>query len=58
MAERIAALEKEKRDMTDKLKKESEVLERIKKANTELSVTKAAAQSALSDLNDKVSSFH
>ena len=43
--------------MTEKLKKDVESLERLKKLNTELSVAKATSDSALSDLNDKVSAL-
>lgn len=43
--------------MAEKLKKDVESLERLKKMNTELSVAKATSDSALSDLNDKVSAL-
>ena len=43
--------------MAEKLKKDVESLERLKKLNTELSVAKATSDSALSDLNDKVSAL-
>lgn len=57
VAERIANLEKEKREISDKLKKEMENMEKLKKVNTELSVSKTAAQSVVSDLNDKIGSL-
>ena len=43
--------------MAEKLKKDAETLERLKKLNTEVSVAKATSDSALSDLNDKVSAL-
>ena len=57
VSEKIAGLEREKREMADKLKKETENIEKLKKVNTELSVAKAAATSVVSDLNDKISSL-
>lgn len=57
VAEKIANLEKEKREISDKLKKETENIEKLKKVNTELSVSMAATQSVVSDLNDKISSL-
>ncbi len=57
VTEKIAALEKEKRELADRLKKESETTDKLKKASTELSVARAAAQAAVSDLNDKVASL-
>ena len=57
VSEKISNLEKEKREMGDKLKKETENAEKLKKANTELSVAKTAAQSVVSDLNEKLSSL-
>ena len=54
VAEKIAALEGEKRELADKLKKESENLEKLKKANTEMSVARGAAEASMGDLNDKV----
>ena len=54
VSERILTLEKEKREISDKLKKDLENMEKIKKVNAELSVAKAAAESSLSDLNDKM----
>jgi len=43
--------------MAEKMKKENEASEKLKKANTELSVARAAAQSAVSDLDDRVTSL-
>ncbi len=57
VAEKIAALEKERRELSERLKKESEATEKLKKANTELSVARAAAQSASSDLEDRLASL-
>ncbi len=57
VAEKIATLEKEKRELSDRLKKEADNSEKLKKTNTEVSVAKAAALSAVSDLNDKVASL-
>ena len=54
VSERILTLEKEKREFSDRLKKELENMEKIKKVNAELSVAKAASESSLSDLNDKM----
>ena len=53
VSERISSLEKDKREISEKLKKEIENVEKLKKINTELSVSKSASESALSDLNDK-----
>ncbi len=53
VAEKIATLEKERRELSERLKKDSEAAEKLKKANTELSVARAAAQSAASDLEDR-----
>ena len=53
-SERISILEKEKRDLADRLKKEVEALEKLKKVNAELSVAKASSEASLSDLNDKM----
>jgi chromosome segregation ATPase len=54
VAEKIANLEKEKRELSEKLKKELENVEKVKKANNETSVAKVAALSVVSDLNDKM----
>ncbi len=54
VSERISNLEKDKRDLAERLKKENEVLEKLKKLNAELCVAKAASESSLSDLNDKM----
>ena len=43
--------------MGDKLKKEIENLDKMKKMNAELNVSKAAATSVVSDLNDKISAL-
>ena len=43
--------------MSEKLKKEMENVEKMKKINTELSVTKSASESTMSDLNDKLSAL-
>lgn len=56
-SERITSLEKDKREMSEKLKKESEIVEKLKKQNTELSVSKSASESSMSDLNDKLSAL-
>lgn len=53
VSEKIAGLEKEKREVSERLKKELETSEKLKKLNSELSVSKAAADSSMSDLNDK-----
>lgn len=57
VAEKIATLEKEKREMSEKLKKECENVEKLKKVSTEMSVANAAAQSVVGDLNDKIASL-
>ena len=57
VSERISSLEKDKREISEKLKKEMENVEKLKKINTELSVSKSASESALSDLNDKNAAF-
>ena len=54
VSEKIANLEKEKRDLADRLKKEAEMLEKYKKSNTELSVQKASAESSYSDMTEKM----
>ena len=54
VSEKIANLEKEKRDLADRLKKEAEMLEKYKKANTELSVQKTSAESSKSDMSEKM----
>ena len=54
VSEKISSLEKEKRELAEKGKKDQEYIEKMKKVNTELSVAKAASESALSDLNDKL----
>lgn len=54
MSERITALEKDKREISEKWKKELENVEKMKKINTELSVSKSASESTMSDLNDKL----
>jgi chromosome segregation ATPase len=43
--------------MSEKLKKETENLEKLKKINTELSISKSASESAMSDLNDKLAAL-
>ena len=57
VSENITNLEREKRDLGDKLKRESESLDKLKKLNTELSVSKSAAESTVSDLNEKLSAL-
>merc|ERR1719471_2265506 len=57
VSENITNLEREKRDLGDKLKRESESLDKLKKLNTELSVSKSAAESTASDLNEKLSAL-
>ena len=54
MSEKISVLEKEKREVSEKWKKEVENVEKMKKINTEFSVSKSALESAMSDLNDKL----
>ena len=49
-----AILEKEKRDLADRMKKESELLEKYKKSNTELSVQKVSVESSYSDMTEKM----
>ncbi|CAB4065179.1 ROCK1 [Lepeophtheirus salmonis] len=56
-SEKISSLEKEKRDLNEKLKKEAEHNEKIKKANNELLISKTAAESESSGLNDKISAL-
>ncbi|XP_040567571.1 rho-associated protein kinase 1 isoform X1 [Lepeophtheirus salmonis] len=56
-SEKISSLEKEKRDLNEKLKKEAEHNEKIKKANNELLISKTAAESEISGLNDKISAL-
>ena len=43
VSERITNLEKEKRDLADRLKKENENMEKLKKSNAELSIAKTAS---------------
>ena len=57
VSENISNLEREKRELGDKLKRESETLDKLKKLNTELSVAKSAAESTASDLNEKLSAL-
>ena len=48
VSERITNLEKEKRDLADRLKKENENMEKLKKSNAELSIAKTASGMLLS----------
>ena len=57
MSEKISVLEKEKREVSEKWKKEVENVEKMKKINTEFSVSKSALESAMSDLNDKLAAL-
>jgi chromosome segregation ATPase len=57
VSERISALEKDKREISEKLKKEMENVEKLKKINTELSVSKSTSESSMSDLNDKLAAL-
>jgi len=57
VTEKISNLEREKREMAEKLKREAESLEKSKKLNTELSVAKTASESTISDLNDKLAAL-
>ena len=57
VAEKIANLEKEKRELSEKLKREMENAEKMKKNNNDASVAKVAALSVVSDLNDKIGSL-
>ena len=57
VAEKISNLEREKREMAEKMKRELENVEKMKKINTELSVSKTASESTVSDLNDKLAAL-